>query len=686
MRQWPADRLLLGGDFNPEQWPADTLDDDVTRMQEAGVGFTTVGVFSWALLEPEPERYELAWLDRVMDALHAGGIVVDLATATASPPPWFARLHPEALPVTRDGLRLSHGSRQTWCASSPDYRRRSLDLVRRLAQRYHDHPALGMWHVGNEFGCHNLMCFCDTSAEHFRSWLMQRYGDLDRLNEAWGTTFWSQRYTELGDVVPPRTTTAIPNPTAELDWRRFCSDAALAQHVAERDLLHELSPGVPVTTNFMVGFSFEGLDYWSWAPHQDVVSNDHYRGAHLALPHVELAMSADITRGLAGGDPWVLMEHSTSAVNWQPVNPVKPPGQMLRDSLSHVARGADTVGFFQWRASAAGAEKYHSALLPHAGTDTRRWAEVVELGRILQACAEVAGSRTDADVALVVDYESMWTTDAASTPTTLHRYLDELRAWYEAAWRAGLGVVGVHAEQDLSSYALVLAPSLHLVSDAAAAGIARAAEAGAQVLLTYFSGTVDPDDHIRLGGYPGAFRDLLGVRVEEFAPLLPQQSTTLRTPPGSAVPALDRVEGSIWSEWLQAAEGTDVVATFADGPAAGDPALTRRRVGDGAAWYCATRLPAAGADAVVAAMVEASGPSRPARATVPGLPPGVDAVRRRSSTGSWVFVMDHSGHGAEVPLTGTDLVTGTGCGPGRPLALAPGGVAVVRETSGTLGP
>lgn len=459
MREWPTDRLLLGGDYNPEQWPDETLEDDVARMREAGVTFATVGVFSWALLEPEPGRYETAWLDRVLDRLHEAEIVVDLATATASAPPWFARLHPDAMPVTRDGLRLAHGSRQTWCPSSPDFRRRSLELVRELAERYRDHPALAMWHVGNEFGCHNLMCFCETSAEHFRAWLMTRYDDLDGLNAAWGTSFWSQRYTDVADVVPPRTTTAIPNPTAELDWRRFSSDASLAQHVAERDLLHELSPGVPVTTNFMVGFSFDGLDYWRWAPHQDVISNDHYRGAHLPHPEVDLALSADVTRGLAGGDPWVLMEHSTSAVNWQPVNPVKPQGQMLRDSLSHVARGADSVGFFQWRASAAGAEKYHSALLPHAGTDTRRFREVVELGRVLAACAEVAGSRTESRVALVMDYESWWTTDADSVPTVHHRYLEEVRGWYEAAWRAGLTVTGVQADGDLTGYGVVLAPA-----------------------------------------------------------------------------------------------------------------------------------------------------------------------------------------------------------------------------------
>jgi beta-galactosidase len=675
MTSWSADRLLLGGDYNPEQWSPATVEEDIELMGRAGVSFATVGVFSWALLEPEPGTYRMAWLDHILDRLHEAGIVVDLATATASPPPWFARLHPEAMPVTREGVRLSHGSRQTWCPSSPHYRARALALVGELARRYHDHPGLGLWHVGNEFGCHNLMCFCEISAQHFRDWLVARYQTLDRLNHAWGTTFWSQRYADWADVIPPRATTAIPNPTAELDWRRFCSQAHLEHYLAERNLLAELSPGVPVTTNFMVGFSFEGLDYHRWAPHQDVVSNDHYLAAHLPHPHTELALSADLTRGLAGGAPWVLMEHSTSAVNWQPVNTAKAPGQLLRDALSHVARGADVVGYFQWRASVAGAEKYHSALLGHAGTDSRVWREVVELGRVLSACAEVAGSRTSARAALLYDWESLWTTDAPATPSTQHRYVEEVRAWYDALWRAGVTCDVVGPADDLSGYALVVVPSLHLVSDDDAASIARAAQQGAQVVLTYFSGTVDHNDHVRLGGYPGAFRDLLGVRVEEFAPLLPGGRTRLAAPADSPVPSLDGAEARVWSERGRAEEGTQVVARFADGPAAGDPAVTRRNVGVGAAWYVATRLPDDAVDALVAHLADAAriGPILQDR------PTGVDVVRRVDDGASWVFVIDHSSRGLEVTLHGRDLVTGRACSPREPLSVPPGGVAVIRE-------
>jgi len=675
MSRWPGDRLLYGGDVNPEQWSPQTLDEDIEAMTAAGFTFATVGVFAWALLEPEPGRYELDWLERIVDRLHGAGIVVDLATATASPPPWFTRVHPRAMPVDRQGLRLSHGSRQTWCPSSEEYRHRALALVERLAARFADHPGVVLWHVGNEFGCHNLMCFCDRSAEHFRQWLALRYGTLDTLNDAWGTTFWSQRYADWADVIPPRATTAIPNPSAELDWRRFCSDAHLEHYLAERDLLRRMSPGTPVTTNFMVGFAFSGLDYHQWAPHQDVVSNDHYLGNHLPHPYTELALSADLTRGLAGGEPWVLMEHSTSAVNWQPVNLAKEPGQLARDALSHVARGADVVGYFQWRASVAGAEKYHSAMLPHAGTQTRVYAEAADLGALLRRCAPLAGSRTLADAALVYDWPSRWSTDAEATPTQEHRYIEEVRAWYDALWRAGVTCDVIGSEQDLSGYRLLIVPSLHVVGDDAAAAIRAAAESGAQVVITYFSGTVDVRDHIRLGPYPGAFAELVGVAMEEFAPLPPGALAAMSVGPERRLPDLEREHGSVWTERGRAHQDTEVVAQFSEGPSAGSPAVTRRGVGTGSAWYVATRLSPSGLDTLVAELVREAGVEVP----LPSRPAGVDVVRRRRGRHTWTFVIDHGGRGVEVPLTGTDLVSQQDCAVDDPLLVPAGGVAVIQS-------
>jgi len=669
-RPWPLQGVALGGDYNPEQWPEEVWAEDVRLMREAGVTFATVGVFSWALLEPAQGRFDFGWLDRVLDLLHEGGIRVDLATATASPPPWLSRAYPETLPVDREGHRLWPGGRQAWCPSSPVFRERALALVEAMATRYAGHPALAMWHVSNELGCHNVRCYCDVSAEAFRRWLAERYGGIDALNEAWGTTFWSQRYTAYDEILPPRLGTAIPNPTQQLDFARFSSDALIDHYRAERDVLRRISPDVPVTTNLMVMTHTTGMDYWSWAPELDLVSQDHYLDHRLADPAHELALSGDIVRGLSQGGPWFLMEHSTSAVNWQPVNVAKRPGELLRTSLGHVARGADAVGYFQWRASRAGAEKFHSALLPHAGTDTKIWREVSRLGAILGRATDLAGTTVDpARVALLFDWQARWAADLDSHPSTLTHYIEEPTRLHRTLWRRGVPVDVVRPGADLTGYAVVVVPSLYLVDDAAASAITAAADAGAQVVITYFSGIVDEHDHIRLGGYPGAFAELLGVSTEEFFPLRADERVSLDVPGGPA--GATSWSGSVWSE-LTHLRGAEAVAVHADGPVAGHPAVTRHTRDSGAAWYLGTSLDEGSLDALLAMVLDAAGVAAPVASR-----PGVEVVRRSAPDRSFLFVLNHTDADAEVAANGVDLVTD------QPVAgtvvVPAGGVALVRE-------
>ncbi len=661
MRPWPTKTLALGGDYNPEQWPRSVWDEDVELMRRAGIAFATVGVFSWSWLEPAEGDYEFEWLDTVLDLLHASGIAVDLATATATPPPWLSSAYPEILPVDHDGHTLWPGSRQTWCPTSERYRERALALTAQLAQRYHEHPALALWHVSNEYACHNVPCYCDRCGRHFRTWLQRRYGALDALNDAWGTAFWSQRYTAWDQVLAPRRSTTLANPTHVLDYRRFSSDALLDFYLAERAVLSEHSPDVPVTTNFMTLSHFRHLDYHAWAPVQDVVSTDHYIVGTLAHPRAELAYSGDLTRGLAGGGPWMLMEHSTSAVNWQPTNHAKWPGQTIRDALSHVARGADTIGWFQWRQSRAGSEKFHSAVVPHAGPDSARFREVEQLGRIAARLGELVGSRVESRVALLHDYQSVWAASGPSMPSgeldpllaagTIHRLLHD----------RGVTCDVVHPSADLTAYDLVVVPQLYLVTDEHAAAVAAAAEDGAQVLVTFFSGISDEHDHVRLGGYPGAFRELLGVRVEEFFPLGPAQEV-----------ALGAGTGTWWSEHVELA-GAAVVESYAAGPLAGRPAITRREVGAGAAWYLSTLADDERLGRVLDDVLAAAGVA-PA---VPGLPRGVEATRRRSDEGSWLFLLNHTESPQTVAAAGYDLVADAFVG--GTVRLDPGGAAVLRE-------
>lgn len=662
-KRWASSAgLAFGGDYNPEQWPRHVWAEDLELMQQAGVNLVSVAIFSWAWLEPEEGRYEFTWLDDVIAGLDDAGIAVDLATATASPPPWLTTRHPEVLPVTAEGVRLHHGSRQAWCPSSPVFRERAVALAGAMAERYGHHDGVVLWHVSNELGCHNAQCHCDVSVAAFRRWLEDRHGDLDELNEAWGTAFWSQRYGSWDEVSTPRATPTFRNPGQVLDYRRFCSDELLDHYRAERDAIRRHDRDTPITTNFMVQRFISDLDYWSWADEVDVVTNDHYLDAADPDAHVELAFSADVCRGLARGREWLLLEHSTSAVNWQPRNVPKRPGQLLRNSLQHVARGSDGALFFQWRASVRGAEAFHSALVPHAGTDTWVWEEAVELGDALRRLGPVSGRPVDAQVALLFDWQSWWASELPGRPSQDTDYRRHVEEAHGACWRAGVTVDVLPPDGEFERYDVVVVPHLYLAADGVARRLSAQVEGGGHVLVTYLSGIVDPDGTaVRTGGYPGAFRELLGIRVEEFHPLLPDQRITLD----------DGTTATTWIERLHLA-GAEPVTSYADGPLEGVPAVTRRRVGDGTAWYVACRLDRDGMDRLVHALLTAAG--RPPRPPAPGLE---QVVRSGDGSAPVRFAINHGPADADVEVEGRDLLTDERVGP--VVVVPAGGVRVVEE-------
>ncbi|MDQ0922113.1 beta-galactosidase [Pseudarthrobacter sp. W1I19] len=652
--------IAYGGDYNPEQWPVSVRLEDLELMKEAGVSFLSVGIFSWALLEPTEGTYDFAWLDEVMDNLAGIGVKVALATATAAPPAWLVRKHPEILPVTADGTVLGPGSRRHYTPSSAVYRRYATGITRKLAERYKDHPALALWHVDNELGCHVSEFYGEEDAAAFRAWLERRYGSIDELNASWGTAFWSQNYGSFDEILPPAVAPSTLNPGQQLDFQRFNSWALMDYYRELVAVLREVTPGVPCTTNLMASSATKSMDYFDWSKDLDVIANDHYLVAADPERQIELAFSADLTRGIAGGDPWILMEHSTSAVNWQPRNQPKMPGEMLRNSLAHVARGADAVMFFQWRQSFAGSEKFHSAMVPHGGRDTRVWREVVDLGTALKRLAPVRGSRVESRVAIVFDYEAWWASEIDSKPSIDVKYLDLLRAFHRSLFLRGVSGDMVHPSASLEGYDLVLACTLYSVTDGAAANIAAAASAGATVLVSYFSGIVDEKDHVRLGGYPGALRELLGVRVEEFHPLLA----------GTQLKLSDGAVSSVWSEHVHLA-GAEALQTFTEYPLEGVPSLTRHSVGSGAAWYMATFPDREGIESVVDRLLEESGV-----APVAAADPGVELTRRRSDDGrSFLFAINHSRSSGTVQASGVDLLSGDRFDGSVPA----GGVVVVAE-------
>ena len=669
-----------GGDYNPEQWPESTWPEDVRLMTEAGVNLVTVGVFSWSRLQPAPGELTAGWLDRVLDLLGEAGIGVDLGTGTASPPAWLVTAHPEILPVTVDGQRLAFGARQSYCPSAPAFRAAAVDLAGRMAERYAGHPAVVMWHVGNEYGCHVPACYCEISAAAFRDWLRDRYGEIGALNDAWGGAFWSQDYRDWDQVQPPRTAPTFGNPAQQLDFARFSSGELLSLYRAEREAIAKPAQHAPVTTNFM-GFH-RAADQFRWAADLDVASVNCYPDPADPESYLLSAMTYDLTRSVARltGSPrrsWVLMEQAPSAVNWRPVNVPKAPGQYRALSLQAVARGSDDVLCFQWRAAAAGAEKFHSGMLPHAGTDSRTWREVTALGADLGRLAPVAGTEVRAEVALLHDWESWWALETDCHPSRLW-LVELLRSFYRPLFEAGVTADFAHPESDLSGYRLVVVPALYLVSDAGAENVRRFAADGGTVLVSFFSAIVDPHERVRLGGYPAPWRELLGLRVEEFAPLPEGVTVRLDVVPGAALGeaggALGDVRGTeaggtgrVWQDAI-GLRGAEPLSAYAEGHLAGQPAATRHAYGSGEAFYLGT-LPdrATLRDLLGQACGHAGIEFRT------DVPPGVEVVRR----GGYRFVISHLDQPVDLNLGGTsvDLLTSGIVGPSA--VLGPRGVLVL---------
>lgn len=682
--RWPQplagqqERIWYGGDYNPDQWPEEVWDDDVRLMKKAGVNLVSVGIFSWAKIETSEGVYDFDWLDRIIDKLGEAGVAVDLASATASPPMWLTQAHPEVLWKDYRGDVCQPGARQHWRPTSPVFREYALKLCRAMAEHYKGNPYVVAWHVSNEYGCHNRFDYSEDAEHAFQQWCEERYGTIDAVNDAWGTAFWAQRMNDFSEIVPPRFIGDgnFMNPGKLLDFKRFSSDALKAFYIAERDTLAEITPDLPLTTNFMVSASGSVLDYDDWGDEVDFVSNDHYfipGEAHLD----ELAFSASLVDGIARKDPWFLMEHSTSAVNWREINYRKEPGQLVRDSLAHVAMGADAVCYFQWRQSKAGAEKFHSAMVPHAGEDSAVFRDVCELGADLNKLSDegILGSRlAKSRVAVVFDYESEWATEHTATPTQHVHHVDEPLAWFRALADQGVTADVVPVRGAWDDYEMVVLPSVYLLSEETTRRVRDYVVGGGRLVVTYYTGISDEKDHVWLGGYPGSIRDVVGVRVEEFMPMgndftgVPDH---LDLSNGAVAHDIADVIGSV-------DESATVLATFKDDPWTGmdgAPAIVAHTFGEGRSVYVGARL---GRDGIALSLPEILDSLGMAEAG--GNDGRVLHVEREGADGSrFVFSFNRTHETVRVPVEGEVVVSSFADVDGETASIKPNGVIVTKQ-------
>lgn len=661
-----SNKLVYGGDYNPEQWPEETWHEDVRLMREAQVNTVTIGVFSWSSIEPREGEYEFGWLDRIMDLMAANGIDVVLATPTASPPPWFSFAHPEALPVTADGIRLLHGSRDTYNPAAPAYRAAARRVAAALAERYSFHPALRMWHLHNEYG---TVSYGPETDKAFRTWLREKYGALERLNSCWNTAFWSQGYGEWEHILAPQTTQYLPNPSQVLDFKRFSADLLRDCLREQVEVVRSYRAEVPVTTNFMLP-SWNHYDQWDLAAEIDDVSVDHYPDTPGVEGDIQVAFGSDLARSFNGGRPWVLMEQATTMVYDYAAGRIlaRDPGKLLFNTLQYLARGSTGSLFFQWRSPRAGAEFFHSPMVPHVGENSRTFREIVELGNTLASLTELAqppasGHRVNENrVAIVWDAAAWWATDTRALPSADIAFLPAVKSVHRALWRLGVNADFVRLDQDLSGYSLILIPSKLAASDDEAAALRAFVAGGGSTAIWYFSGSTDENLNVRPGGFTGAFADLLGIRVEEHHPLPKDHNITLS----------DGSDADCWAEAVNLA-GAVSIAEFTQHPLAQRPAVTRNPFGSGTAHYLATRLSEDALETHLRRILDDAGISK----EHPAAGNGVEAVRRHAGNHTYLFLLNHSEEAVDVVVHGHDLLSNTPVE--GPTTLRPGAALIVRE-------
>lgn len=628
-------KLLHGGDYNPEQWldRPDILAQDIELMKKARVNTVTLGVFSWSALEPEEGVFKLDWLADIIHNLYANGIRTILATPSAARPAWLAHKYPEVRRVRADRVRELYNRRQNYCYTSPIYREKVRIIDQKLAQRFGDDPAVILWHISNEMGgdCHCALCQAE-----FRRWLQTRYGTLAALNKAWNARFWSHDYTDWEQIESPAPQGENAVQALALDWKRFVSDRHIDFLKFERDTVKEIAPNAKFTVNMM--YRFDGIDYFKMAKEIDVASWDNYPTWHKPSETVEetaldTAMMHDLFYSMKD-KPFLLMESSPSFTNWQPVSKQKKPGIAELAALQTVAHGADSVLYFQWRASRGAEEKLHGAVIGHDGReDARSFTETAQVGQRLEALAEITAVKREKQAAIVHDWQNKWALEGSCGPRNAGMgYWDELKRHYNALAREGVAVEFVDQNADLTGYGLVVVPMLYLLTDAFAKKLCAFAQSGGTVIVTYWSGVVDESDLCRLGDTPYGLTELLGLRRTEIDGMYDGETRRCVPSAGCTLPAAlasTLCEVAVLDE----KDPAEPLSLYEEDYFAGHPAAAVHRYGKGRAYYLASRFDEAFYRAFYHNAAKEIGLSP---AWPEALPEGVLAVRR----GSFVFVQN----------------------------------------------
>ena len=651
-----TNKLLHGGDYNPEQWlfDPDILEIDVQYFKKAHINEVSMGIFSWAVLEPEEGKYCFEWMENIIEKLYANGISVILATPSGARPKWLADKYPEVLRVDESRHRNLYGLRHNHCYTSPVYREKTRLMNMELARRFGNHPAVIAWHISNEYGGE---CHCELCQEEFRKWLKVKYKTIDNLNRAWATTFWSHIYNDFSQIESPSSRGECELHGLKLDWKRFVTDRTVDFAKHEIQAIRDGGSDKPTTVNLM--YDYQGLNYHKFADVVDIISWDNYPQWHKKqeyLTAMDDGMQHDIMRSVQR-KPFLLMESCPAATNWQPVSKLKKPGMLRAASLQAIAHGSDSVLYFQLRQSQGSSEKFHGAVIDHyGGEDTRVFKEVTKLGEDLERLSEITGTQIKSKVAVVFDWESRWAMEDAQGPRNSGLFYKEaVEKSYYAFRKQGLDVDVIEMEQDFTEYQILAAPMLYMFKPDFSKRVREFVNAGGQLILTYWSGIVDENDLCYLGGTPYDLMDVLGLRSTEIDALYDWEENT-------GIPVPDNSMG-LDKTWkcknlcdLVRVSTAEVLSVYKKDFYEGMPALTKNRYGKGNAYYICADFEQGFYDELYEKIVKAE----KLEGALEAIPEGIEITTRYSSEFKYVFVQNFNRYAVNLslPIEKTEVILG----------------------------
>lgn len=634
--------ILHGGDYNPDQWldMPEILSEDVRLMKLAGINSASVAIFAWKALEPEEGVYTFEWLDETLDRLHNNGISVILATPSGARPAWMDEKYPEVLRVSPGRVRNLHGERHNHCYTSPYYREKVFQMNTMLAERYHNHPAVTMWHLSNEYGGE---CHCELCQQAFREWLKAKYdNDIEKLNHEWWTYFWSHKFSSFDEIESPAPHGEQFIHGLNLDWKRFVTYQTTEFIKNEAAALKKVDPNIPVVTNLMG--TYPGLDPWKMTNALDVISWDNYPDWHsprsAGRQASDIAFVHDINRSLKAGRPFMMMESTPSQVNWKDINKLKRPGMHILSSIQAIAHGCDTVQYFQWRKGRGASEKFHGAVVDHCGHEhTRVFREVAELGDMLKKLDGVVGTTVKPEAAVIYDWENKWAIDDFQGWGKERNYEQTCKDHYYPFWKRGIAVDVINMDCDFSQYKIISAPMLMMLRKTVADRLKKFVGEGGTLILTYGTGEVNENDLCFLGGFPGdGLGEVCGVWAEEMDALYPNETNCL-TYQKNSLGLTGSHSVHTFCELIHPQEGCEVLASYDNDFYAGMAAVTRNDYGKGHCFYIAARTDEEMLDQLYQAAIELAG-----AASVTGrpLPQDVTVQHRYGDGEHYLFVMNFS--------------------------------------------